>query len=83
MSTEKKNNQILESNINLYLGLTRAELKKRLSLGELDAQILKSQLNQYSESMKLDALCEKWIEEHAAEQVENDAPELHLVRQAQ
>ena len=71
--------QITDSNIHLHLGLTRRELKKRLLLGELDAQLLKSQLTQYSEEMKLDALCECWIEEHAAEQVEKDAPDLQKV----
>jgi hypothetical protein len=64
--------QINDSNIHLYLGLTRTELKKRLSLGLVDPHLLKQQLNDYSEDIKLDALCEQWIEQNAADQVSRD-----------
>lgn len=66
------NKQMTDSNIHLFLGLTRTELKKRLSLGLVDPHLLTQQLNDYSEEIKLDALCEHWIEEHAAEQVARD-----------
>ena len=65
--------QISDSNIHLYLGLTRTELKKRLSLGLIDPHLLTQQLNDYSEDIKLDALCEQWIEDHAADQVARDS----------
>ena len=67
--------QITDSNIHLFLGLTRKELKKRLSLGLIDPHLLTQQLNDYSEEIKLDALCEHWIEEHAADQVARDVVE--------
>ena len=67
--------QISDSNIHLYLGLTRTELKKRLSLGLVDPHLLTQQLNAYSEEIKLDALCERWIEQNAADQVSRDQVE--------
>ena len=67
--------QLTDLNIHLYLGLTRAELKKRLSLGLIDPHLLTQQLNDYSAEIKLEALCEQWIEEHAADQVARDLVE--------
>lgn len=64
--------QISDSNLHLYLGLTRTELKKRLTLGLIDPHLLTQQLNDYSAEIKLEALCEQWIEQHAAEQVARD-----------
>ena len=54
----------------LYLGLTRQELARRLSLGQLDPQLLKAQLDQAAQEVKLDALCEKWLELKSLEQVD-------------
>lgn len=54
----------------LYLGLTRQELAKRLSLGQIDPQVLRAQLDQNAQEVKLDALCEVWIESHSLEQVD-------------
>lgn len=67
--------QITDSNMHLYLGLTRTELKKRLSLGLIDPHLLTQQLNDYSAEIKLEALCEQWIEQHAADQVARDVVE--------
>jgi hypothetical protein len=58
----------------LYLGLTRQELARRLSLGQIDPQILRAQLDQNAEEIKLEALCEKWIESHQLEQVDKYEP---------
>lgn len=54
----------------LYLGLTRQELARRLSLGQIDPQILRAQLDQNADEVKLEALCEKWLETHSLEQVD-------------
>jgi hypothetical protein len=54
----------------LYLGLTRQELARRLKLGQIDPQILRAQLDQSAQEIKLEALCEKWIETHSLEQVD-------------
>lgn len=72
--------QFTDSNIHLYLGLTRTELKKRLSLGLIDPHLLTQQLNDYSAEIKLEALCEQWIEQHAADQVARDVVEAEEVQ---
>lgn len=54
----------------LYLGLTRQELAKRLTLGQIDPQILRAQLDQNAQEVKLDALCEQWLEQKSLEQVD-------------
>lgn len=54
----------------LFLGLTRKELQNRLRLGQVDAQILKTQLDEYSREIKLDSLCDHWFEEDAVEQID-------------
>lgn len=58
----------------LYLGLTRKELARRLSLGQIDPEILNAQLDQNAREVKLESLCEKWIESHSLEQVDKDVP---------
>jgi hypothetical protein len=58
----------------LHLGLTRQELKRRLDLGQIDPEILRTQLDQYSRELKLDALSEKWIELNALDQVDKFDP---------
>ena len=57
-------------NLHLHMGLTRAELKRRLDLGLIDPQVLNSQVHEFSQELKLDALCESWIESHSMEQVD-------------
>ena len=56
------------------LGLTRQELARRLSLGQIDPQILNAQIDENAREVKLQSLCEKWIEAHALEQVDKDIP---------
>ena len=58
----------------LYLGLTRQELARRLTLGQIDPQILRAQLDQNANEVKLEALCEKWIEANHLEQVDKYIP---------
>lgn len=52
----------------LLLGLSRQELQRRLNSGQIDPLILKAQIDQNSQEMKLEANCEKWIEENSLEQ---------------
>ena len=54
----------------LYLGLTRQELARRISAGLIDPQILKAQIDQNAYEIKLEALCEKWIELQSLGQVD-------------
>lgn len=46
----------------LLLGLSRQELQRRVSSGKIDPQILKAQIDQNSQELKLETGCEKWIE---------------------
>lgn len=57
----------------LYLGLTKNELKRRLALGEIDPAILNFQLEQCAEEMKLNALCEKWMDLKSLEQIDKQS----------
>ena len=54
----------------LLLGLTRQELQRRVTCGQLDPQILKAQIEQNSVETKLEAMCEKWIAMNSLEQVD-------------
>jgi hypothetical protein len=54
----------------LLLGLTRQELARRVSCGQIDPEILKAQLEQSSQDTKLNALCEKWLENQSLEQMD-------------
>ena len=58
------------SNLHLYLGLTRNELKRRLTMGLIDPEILKHQIADYNSELKLNALSEAWIEAQSMEQVD-------------
>lgn len=58
----------------LFLGLTRVELARRLQLGQIDPQILRAQLDQNAREVRLEALCERWIDTHSLEQVDKDIP---------
>lgn len=58
----------------LHLGLTRQELKRRLQLGQIDPEILKTQLDQNSRELKLEALSERWIEQKSLDQVDKFQP---------
>lgn len=48
--------------LSLILGLTKTELRRRMELGQIDPQILKRQVSEYSKELKLDALCDSWTE---------------------
>lgn len=48
--------------LSLVLGLTKSELKRRMELGQIDPQVLNKQVSEYSENIKLDALCDTWTE---------------------
>lgn len=52
----------------LLLGLSRQELQRRLSSGQIDPLILKAQIDQNSQEMKLETDCEKWIELNSLDQ---------------
>ena len=59
----------------LYLGLTRKELARRLAMGQIDPEILNAQLDENAREVKLNALCEKWLESHQElDQVDKDVP---------
>lgn len=68
--------------LSLILGLTKTELKRRLDLGQIDPQILNRQVSEYSQELKLDALCDSWTELESVEQFDryqrhlqtNDSP---------
>jgi PleD family two-component response regulator len=48
--------------LSLIMGLTKAELKRRMELGQIDTQMLNRQVSEYSQELKLDALCDSWTE---------------------
>lgn len=54
----------------LFLGLTRKELLNRIQAGQIDVQLLKTQLDEYSREIRLDSLCEHFFEEEAVVQVD-------------
>lgn len=54
----------------LLLGISREELKRRVSNGQIDPQLLKFQLEQNSNEIKLDSLCEKRIHLNSLEQTD-------------
>ncbi len=56
--------------MSLILGLTRTELKKRLDMGLLDPEILNHQINEYSNDIKLDSLCDSWLGRKTFDQVD-------------
>ncbi len=70
MNTEKNQSNSRFKNLHFHLGLTRTELKKRLAMGLIDPQILNSQIAESSKELKLNALCESWIESNSMEQVD-------------
>ena len=57
-------------NAHLYLGITRQELSRRLSLGMVDIEILKAQIEQNSRETKLETACELKIKLGSLEQVD-------------
>ena len=62
--------QALSPYAHLYLGLTRKELARRLQLGLINPEILNAQLDQNVQDLKLEALCEKYLQLQSLEQVD-------------
>jgi len=56
--------------LSLIMGLTKSELKKRLELGQIDPQLLNQQVSEYSNDLKLDALCDAWNFRYDFEQID-------------
>ena len=54
----------------MFLGLTKKELSNRIEAGQIDIQLLKTQLDEYSREIKLDSLCEHFFDEECIEQVD-------------
>ena len=54
----------------LLLGLSRQEVQRRVSSGQLDPLLLKAQIDQNSYELKLETRCEKWIELNSLEQAD-------------
>lgn len=54
----------------LCLGITKKELQKRIDSGQLDMQLIKSQLNHYSHELKREVLTEKWLNLKSLDQVD-------------
>jgi len=62
--------------LSLIMGLTKNELKRRLELGQIDPQTLNRQVSEYSQGLKLDALCDSWTELKNIEQFDRFEQEL-------
>ncbi len=62
--------------LSLIMGLTKTELKRRLELGQIDTQILNRQVSEYSQELKLNALCDSWTELQNVEQFDRYARQL-------
>ena len=54
----------------LLLGLSRQEVQRRVNSGKLDPLLLKAQIDQNSQELKLETRCEKWIELNSLEQAD-------------
>ena len=54
----------------LQMGITRRELQRRLSSGQIDLQTIKSQLDECTREMKLDVRSEIWLQEKSLDQVD-------------
>lgn len=67
--------------LSLVLGLTKTELKRRLELGLIDPQILNRQVSEYSESLKLDALCDSLHEKNTQNKDSAETLDRYQVRQ--
>ncbi len=56
--------------LHLQMGITRSELQRRLSSGQIDLQTIRSQLDQYSREMKLEVRSEIWLQQKSLDQVD-------------
>lgn len=64
------NTESLIQNAHLFLGLSRNEFSRRLENGQIDLQLLRGQIEQFSREIKQEALCEKWIDLQSLEQID-------------
>lgn len=62
-------------NAHLFLGITREEFRRRVNAGEIDLEILKNQIDHNSQEMRLEALCEKWLDMRSLEQIDKFSAE--------
>lgn len=65
MTTDK-----FKQNAHLYLGITRGEFARRVATGQIDFQILKSQIEQNSLETELDCICDIAFKQNSADQVD-------------
>lgn len=66
--------------LSLILGLTKNELRRRLELGLIDAEVLNKQVSEYSRHLKLDALCDSW---HEKQKIMNEIDPYQLQNEEQ
>ncbi len=64
---EQKN---LLENAHLYLGISKQEVERRLSTGQMDLQLLESQLEMHCKEMLLEVISERLIENKDLAQVD-------------
>mgnify|MGYP001552951891 CR=1 FL=1 len=57
----------------LLLGVSRREVERRVSLGQIDPEILMAQLEQSSRELQMGVACERRIETESLTQVEQFA----------
>lgn len=65
---------ILET-AHLYLGLSRKELERRISSGQIDLQLLIAQLEENSRETQLNTLCEELIKSNLLDQLDKFSSE--------
>ncbi len=54
----------------LFLGLTRKELQRRIESGQLDLHLITSQLDHYSNELRLESSTEQWLDLKSLDQVD-------------
>ena len=62
--------EVFTQNAHLFLGLTRKELSRRISLGQINFEILKSQIEQNSRETELETICERYLTDKSVDQVD-------------
>ena len=61
-----------KKNAHLYFGLSKQEFARRLSLGLIDLELLKSQVEQNALEIELDKHCEIHLQKNSIEQVDKN-----------
>lgn len=59
-----------KQNAHFFLGLTRKEFERRLQLGLIDCELLKSQIEQSAHQLELETICEKYLSKNAVDQMD-------------